>query len=71
MLSTEPLSSARTTPDIVQVEVQQRLVRDHHWRTCLNCLTFNSAGGTCKHNGLTPPAEVILHGCVQWDDLPF
>lgn len=71
MLSTEPLSSARVTPDIVQVEVQQRLVRHGHWRCCLNCLAFKKEANLCLLHNATPPAEVILHGCQQWDDLPF
>lgn len=71
MLSTEPLSDARVTPDLVQVAVQQRLVREHIWRCCLNCVLFDKASNSCKNHNATPPAEIILHGCVQWDNLPF
>lgn len=71
MLSTRPLTDARATPDIVQVELQQLLVRECVWRCCLNCLAFDKEKVLCEKYNATPPAEVILHGCVQWDDLPF
>jgi hypothetical protein len=56
---------------------QRRLIDAHIWRTCLNCINWYEvpmSGKTyvCQLYKATPPPQVIVHGCRDWDDdIPF
>lgn len=39
--------------------------------TCLTCRNWHKEDETCGSAGARPPAEVIVFGCNQWDDIPF
>lgn len=56
---------------------QRRLIDANIWRTCLSCLYWEEipmSGRTmiCGKFKQTPPPQVIVHGCREWDnDIPF
>lgn len=63
------ITDSRLTPPHVQYENQQRFVQDRKWRCCLNCCFVR--GTICSDNGLPIPPDVAVHGCANYDDLPF
>lgn len=66
---TVTVTDSRVTPAHIQYENQQRMVQKHEWRCCLNCL--RRSGEACSVNGFHIPPEVAVHGCSNYDDLPF
>lgn len=66
---TVAITDSRATPAYIQYENQRKFVAERKWRCCLNCV--NISGLTCKLNGLTIPPDVAVHGCANYDDLPF
>jgi hypothetical protein len=54
-----------------------QVIFDEHKR-CTDCCHFDKEKEVCKltigpqfPQGVRPPAEVIVKGCVNWDDIPF
>ena len=39
------------------------------WQSCISCDDFEK--GVCKRYNVTPPPEVLVVGCRDWDTIPF
>ena len=39
--------------------------------TCLTCLYWKGERCTFQGVNAVPPTEVLIYGCINWDDLPF
>lgn len=69
-MSLPNISDACRTEAFEQYTAQVKLVNDHAWRCCANCLKVTN-DVICSENGLTIPVRVAVVGCGKWDNLPF
>lgn len=59
------------------VKHQQTLLNASIWRSCINCINWqqgppNAPLNRCDYHKATPPANIIVHGCRDWEcDIPF
>ncbi len=70
----------KTAKDMTQAAIekyQKELILQALWRSCLNCCFWQQGNNAelptgCALHRAMPPAQVILHGCRDWeDDIPF
>jgi len=62
----------KTLPRFEQARaVHERLIITGAVSTCLNCKEFSADETLCTRYGIQPPAEIIVYGCPEWDDIPF
>lgn len=68
----------KLTPEVRQVDINLRnqLVKSGAWATCTNCTHWLPGNGQaqdkCELYNVTPPANVIITGCVNHqDEIPF
>lgn len=69
-MSLPNISDACKTESYEQYTAQAKLVKEHAWRCCSNCLSIHN-DSVCKLNGLQIPVSVAVIGCGKWDNLPF
>ena len=47
------------------------LIERYALSSCLNCRHFDAKQEKCQPADQRPPAEVLVYGCSEWDDVPF
>lgn len=69
-MSLPNITDASRTEAFEQYTAQVKLVKEHGWRCCSNCLKVAN-DSICGENGLQIPVNVAVVGCGKWDNLPF
>lgn len=56
----------------LMLELYKVAIKEQLFKSCLNCIAFNSKKELCELNNLRPPAEIVVYGCEMHDfDIPF
>lgn len=56
----------------MRIAFQEKMHRNQVWASCLNCEHWHKTKGECFTYGATPPLQVILVGCQEWEgEIPF
>lgn len=55
----------------VMDSLHRELVKRGVMPCCLTCTEFEEGTEKCRLANARPPANVIVYGCPQWDDIPF
>lgn len=51
--------------------IKAALRREGLFRHCTDCYNWDEKNELCKLCNQRPPAKVIVHGCNQFDEIPF